>query len=412
MTRSSYAATAATAIAAVLALFALVGNAHADQTLSLAAQVGKVMFFDTNLSASRKLACASCHDPANHYAPSNNLAVQLGGPHMDKFGTRAVPTLTYKDYTTPYADLADNPDGLSAPGPGGGFTWDGRANTLAEQAKIPLLSPLEMANPSFASVVAKLKDSGYAPLFKQAFGDDAFKDPKAAFGYALAALQAFQLEDASFHSYTSKYDLYAGNKMGGELTPQETRGMMIFNDPHRGNCAACHFSGPGNGGSVAQFTDFSYGAIGVPRNTELLKGQLKKSFDLGLCGRSDHPLPTSAEFCGMFKTPTLRNVATRKVFFHNGQIKTLKDALNFYATRDTNPELWYPKVNGVVQKFNDLPKRYHGNIDPQVPLDGRAAGSAPPLSPKDVDDLAAFLGTLTDGYVPTSTSSTTTASSK
>ena len=59
----------------------------------------------------------------------------------------------------------------------------------------------------------------------------------------------------------------------------------------------------------------------------------------------------------MFKTPTLRNVATRKVFFHNGQMKSLRDVIRFYNTRDTNPELWYPVVNGVVQKFDDLPAR-------------------------------------------------------
>jgi cytochrome c peroxidase len=57
----------------------------------------------------------------------------------------------------------------------------------------------------------------------------------------------------------------------------------------------------------------------------------------------------------MFKTPTLRNVATRSVLFHNGALKSLKDVIHFYNTRDTEPERWYPTVKGVVQKFNDLP---------------------------------------------------------
>ena len=374
-------------------------------TLSLAAQVGQKMFFDMTLSGSGQMACASCHDPANHYAPSNNLAVQLGGPSLNLPGTRAVPTLTYKDYTPAYADLADNPDGVSAPGPGGGFTWDGRAATLADQAQIPLLSPIEMANTSFQDVVTKLQNGSYAALFQQAFGSNAFNDPAKAFANALSALQAYQLEDPSFHPYTSKYDLYAGNKVGGDLSPAEARGFAVFQDPGRGNCAACHYSGAGVGGSVAQFTDYSFEAIGVPRNTtdipsnHLLHG-LPVSFDMGLCSRPDHPLPANAQYCGLFKTPTLRNVATRHVFFHNGQIKSLEDAIKFYATRDTNPELWYPTVNGVVQKFDDLPARYHGNIDTQMPLDGRAPGSTPPMSPQDISDLIAFLGTLTDGYVP------------
>ena len=79
----------------------------------------------------------------------------------------------------------------------------------------------------------------------------------------------------------------------------------------------------------------------------------------------------------MFKTPTLRNVAIRKVFFHNGQMKSLRDVLRFYNTRDTNPELWYPVVDGVVQKFDDLPAPYRGNIDVQAPLDGRRAAVRP-----------------------------------
>jgi len=385
---------------ALLGALALCHLAAAETPLSLPAQVGQQMFFDQRLSGSGKQSCASCHDPANHYAPANDLSVQLGGPKLDKLGTRAVPTLTYKDFTPAYSDLAENPDGISLPGPGGGFAWDGRASTLAEQASIPLLSPIEMANPSAQSVVAKLKKAPYAPLFLQAFGADVFKNPKAAFAKAMEALQAFQIEDPSFHPYSSKYDLYASNKIGGTLTDQEIRGFAAFQDPNRGNCAACHFSGAGIGGGVAQFTDYSFSAVGIPRNNAILRGH-PQSFDLGLCGRDDHRgKPENAQYCGMFKTPTLRNVATRKAFFHNGQIKSLKEVVEFYATRDTEPERWYPKRNGKAQKFDDLPARYHANIDTQAPLDGRAPGSATPMSPQDVADIVAFLGTLTDGYVP------------
>jgi cytochrome c peroxidase len=100
----------------------------------------------------------------------------------------------------------------------------------------------------------------------------------------------------------------------------------------------------------------------------------------------------------MFKTPTLRNVATRKVFFHNGAIKSLKDAIRFYNTRDTDPARWYPTVNGVLQIFDDLPTEFRSNIDKQVPLDQRAPGSTPAMTDQDMDDLEAFLKTLTDNY--------------
>ncbi|GGC86586.1 cytochrome-c peroxidase [Undibacterium terreum] len=396
--------------------------------LSVAAQVGQKMFFDQSLSGSGKMSCATCHDPAFAYGPPNNLAMQLGGPKLDQMGNRAVPSLRYKDITPAYADLLDNPDGFSAPGPGGGFTADGRVDTLAEQAKIPLLDPVEMANASSADVVKKIQASAYADLFRQAYGQDAFADSDAAFNNATKALQAFQMEDTSFHPYSSKFDLYAANKIGGSLTAAEMRGLKIFSDPQVGNCSSCHYQGAGLNGSSALFTDFSYEAIGVPRNNGISLNQDATRFDMGVCGplRSDHK-PKSAtdanSFCGMFKTPTLRNVATRKVFFHNGVINSLEQAIRFYNTRDTMPELWYPTVGGTalktndasfpsygliktqykggkVQKYDDLPAIYQGNIDTQLPLDGRKAGSKEPMTEQNIADLICFLGTLTDGYQP------------
>ncbi|WP_296002655.1 cytochrome c peroxidase [Rugamonas sp.] len=409
-----------------------VGGATAPgaTTLSLAAQVGQKLFFDQSLSGSGKQSCASCHDPDHAYGPPNNLAVQLGGASLGDSGNRAVPSLRYKQYTPPYADLLDNPDGISAPGPGGGFTADGRAATLADQAAIPLLDPHEMANASGAAVVAKVQAAAYAPLFLQAYGAQAFADPAAAFKSVGAALQAFQLEDLSFHPYSSKFDLYAGNKIGGALTPAETRGLKLFSDSTKGNCASCHYQGAGLNGSSALFTDFFYEAISVPRNGAIAANADAGFIDMGICGplRSDHlpGAPGAANaFCGMFKAPTLRNVATRGSFFHNGIIHSLEQSIRFYNTRDTNPEIWYPTVGGTakatpdanfpsyglittqyvggtVQKFNDLPAAYRANIDTQMPLDGRKAGSTPPMTDADVGDLICFLKTLTDGYQPSS----------
>ena len=315
---------------------------------------------------------------------------------MSDRGTRAVPSLRYTEYTPPYNDLLDNPDGISRPGPGGGLTLDGRAPTLADQARIPLLAANEMANRDAGDVVARIKASSYAREFEEAFGRGIFSDSARAFRSAVEALQAFQLEDDSFHPYTSKYDRYASNKIGGEFTPEERRGFAVYNDPKKGNCFACHYNGAGVNGSVRLFTDYTFAAIGVPRNEAIPANLDPAYYDLGLCGRPDHPLPDSAQYCGMFKTPTLRNVAIRKVFFHNGQMKSLRDVIRFYNTRDTNPELWYPVVDGVAQKFDDLPARYRGNIDAQPPLDGRARNSSPPMSDQDIEDLLAFLQTLTD----------------
>jgi cytochrome c peroxidase len=101
----------------------------------------------------------------------------------------------------------------------------------------------------------------------------------------------------------------------------------------------------------------------------------------------------------MYKTPTLRNVATRQVFFHNGAFNTLRDVVEFYNKRDTNPELYYSQTGGTVNIYDDLPAQYRNNIDMTVPV-VHTLGGTPAMTEQDVDDLVAFLGTLTDGYQP------------
>jgi cytochrome c peroxidase len=398
--------------------------------LSLAAQVGQRLFFDQALSASGAMSCATCHDPRHAYGPPDERAVQLGGPRRRSPGLRAVPSLRYKEYTRGYSDLLDNPDGFSDPGPGGGFAWDGRADSLAEQAGMPLLSPFEMANTSAADVVAKVRASSYAALFVQAFGagslDSVTDDDKnqAAFASIGLALQAFQLEDPSFHPYNSKFDLHSYGKPGGAFSAAEERGLKVFSNAKGANCASCHLPDPSqDDGAPALFTDLSFEAIGVPRNREIPANRDRRYTDQGVCGplRRDHL--RAEKFCGLFKTPTLRNAATRRAFFHNGVIHTLEQAIRFYNTRDTMPQLWYPTVGGrarprpdpdfpryglittqyvggVVRKFDDLPAIHRANIDDQLPLDGRAAGTRPPLTEQDIADLLSFLETLTDDYQP------------
>ena len=211
------------------------------------------------------------------------------------------------------------------------------------------------------------------------------------------------------------------------------RGSRVFNDPAQGNCASCHYPGTGLGGSSGMFTDYSYEAIGVPRNGALAGNEDPAYYDLGVCGplREDHlpGAPAHLRFCGMFKTPTLRNVTKRHVFFHNGVMASLEQVLRFYATRDSMPELWYPTrggaakttndpgfpayglvktqyTGGTVQKYDDLPRQYRANVDPQLPLDGRKPGSRPALDEQQMKDLLCYLETLTDGYVVPATPKT------
>lgn len=370
--------------------------------LSPQAQLGKQIFFDVSLSASGKMSCATCHNPDHAYAPDNKLAVQLGGAKLDQPGTRAVPSLRYLTYTPLFTRhyYLPSSEGVEDEGPAGGFTQDGAVNTLHEQVRIPLLSMNEMANNNETEVAQKIQASEYAKQFQQVYGEQIFSDPEKTLTQVGKALEAFQTEDASFHPYSSKFDaVVSGN---ATFTEAELRGFRAFNDPTRGNCAECHVSTLGAGGRPAQFTDFAYKAFGVPRNAAIPANRVASYFDMGLCGPFRQDLSEETLYCGMFKTPTLRNVATRNVFFHNGVFTNLEDAIRFYVERDSKPQKWYPKRGGKVQIYNDLPKKYHDNVDRINPPFDRKKGDPPALSEEEIKDMVEFLGTLSDGYTKTS----------
>ncbi len=387
---------------AVLALLSACGGADGGASgtaatpqaeksgLSPQAQLGEKIFKDASLSASGKQACASCHVPENFHAPSNLLAVQFGGKNLDVPGFRATPSLRYLNLTPRFSFDKEGT-------PSGGFTLDGRAASLAIQAERPFLAPHEMANASKADLIALLQRTPYAEQFKKVFGDTIMSDPDAAMARMTFALQQYQLEDPAFHPYDSKYDQVLAGKVA--LDASEQRGLALFNNPDKGNCAACHTSTKTANGGNPLFTDFTYDNVGVPRNAEIPATADPQYNDFGLCGPDRTDLTGRTELCGAFKVPTLRNVAAKHVFFHNGKFNNLKDVVTFYVRRDTNPEQWYPKAaDGSVIKFNDVPPAYRGNVNiSEVPYD-RTPGMEPALSAQEIDDVVHFLGTLTDGY--------------
>jgi cytochrome c peroxidase len=345
-------------------------------------ELGRMLFFDSTLSASGRMSCASCHDPAHAWGPPNSRAVQLGGIDLKTPGVRAVPSLRYQQDAPPFsehfADDDDN-DGVDQ-GPAGGRDWDGRASSAHEQARAPLLSPFEMANNDSTAVVTELNRSTVAPRFRDAFGEHLFSTPALAWTGLLMALEVFQQSPADFYPYSSKYDEYLRGK--AKLTAAERHGLALFNDPAKGNCAQCHPSAMQRG-AFPQFTDRGFVALGVPRNSAIPANRDPAYFDLGLCGPLRRDLVSHHEYCGMFKTPTLRNVAVRTTFFHNGVFRTLDEVLRFYQRRDTT--------------FDDLPPAYRRNVSADPPLN-RGVGAAPRFTDRDALDIIAFLRTLTDGY--------------
>jgi cytochrome c peroxidase len=368
--------------------------------VSILAELGRRLFFDPALSASGKLSCASCHDPAFAYGPPNARAVVPGGKDMRQMGLRAVPSLRYlqatPQFTEHFHDSDDEGDASADNGPTGGLTWDGRVDRGRDQARLPLLSPLEMANDSPAAVVAVVKNSAYADLLRRAFGAAIYADPEKAFDGIVQALEAYEQRYTEFYPYSSKYDAYLAGK--AKLTETEARGLALFNDPAKGNCAHCHISARGWDGTPPQFTDYGLAALGAPRNAEIPANADPSFHDLGLCGPLRRDFLDRPEYCGMFKSPSLRNVALRRTFFHNGVFHTLKQVMEFYVERDTSPEKWYPRAgDGAVRKFDDLPSAYHANVNVEPPFD-RRPGDKPALSGPEIDDIIAFLQTLTDGY--------------
>jgi cytochrome c peroxidase len=359
--------------------------------------VGRALFFDRSLSASGQLACATCHNPARAFGPDNDLPVQRGGRDTGQAGVRAVPALTYAQNIPPFTEhyIDDEGDDSIDQGPAGGRTWDGRSQSAHDQARLPLLSPFEMANADPASVVSKVQHGAYAAQFRETFGEGVFADRARAFKGVLLALETFQQTPAEFYPYSSKYDAFLRHQVS--LTAAEARGLAAFDDPAKGNCARCHPSAI-RAGAFPQFTDFGYAAVGAPRNKGIPANGNISYFDLGLCGPLRTDFSDKKEYCGLFRTPSLRNVALRRVFFHNGIFRRLEDVVRFYAERDSRPQRWYPRAaNGAVLKFDDLPAQYQRNLDREAPF-GRNPGEQPALRDADIDDIVAFLRTLTDGY--------------
>ncbi|MEO1951529.1 cytochrome c peroxidase, partial [Thioclava sp.] len=307
-----------------------------DVDLSAVAAIGKALFSDPTLSASGQMSCASCHDPKNHFAPSNARAVQLGGPHLDLPGLRAVPSLTYRRQTPPFtfgvldptseageaAPQAVAQQGAGAketagpsastqpaprktagapaaasPVPRGGLFWDGRADTLQEQSLAVLFTHFEMAETDRATLAATLR-ARYGDRFAQLFGGSVRDDDKMLIDEAAFALSRYQTEAVEFHPYTSKYDAVLAGE--AQLSPPEARGRALFDDPKKGNCAACHLDTRSADGRPPQFTDYEYEALGVPRNPAIPANADPHYVDLGLCGPLRHDaISTQPGNCGM-----------------------------------------------------------------------------------------------------------------
>lgn len=370
--------------------------------------LGRAMFVDKALSADGRLSCASCHDPAAAFGPGAHTPSPFADGDPAHAGSRAIPSLRYAQFAGRFTrHTVDDEETHGADGgPTGGLTWDGRADTAHEQALIPLFDAREMANAQAAALARRLAAAPYAPQFRQAFsapGRDVFADPSQVLAWTALAFEVFE-QAPEFAPFDSRYDRWLAGRAA--LSPAELRGLALYRDPARGNCDTCHPSHRSSSGAAPLFTDAGFIAVAAPRRAGLpplgasaaiaaIASQARGAeADLGLCrsGRAG----VVDDDCGRFRTPTLRNVALRPSFFHNGSVHSLRDAVAFYATRDTDPARWYARgADGRVRAYDDLPPEAIANVDHEVPFQPLPDGR-PRLDDADIDDLVAFLRTLSD----------------
>lgn len=366
-------------------------------TLSERARLGQLIFNDPNLSEPRGTACVACHQANQGFAGNHGSRIGVAqGSTPTSLGLRNAMTNSYAGSIPALSFVTTNGETEAL----GGHFWDGRTDTLALQALGPFLNPLEMNNASRQAVVEKIAASAYATQFRAEFGTNIFANTDTAFTQIGVAIEAFERQ--ALQPFSSKYDAVVRGR--ATLTAPEARGMALFQDPNRANCAGCHLMNPGSGKPEdSLFSEFTYYATGIPRNTAIPRNANPGFYDLGLCGpeRTAPTLPadvapgvTINDFCGKFRMPTLRNVAERPAYMHNGFFNNLTDVVRFYATRNSNPQRWY----GPTGIPNDLPTQYQANVEKTKAPFNRTAAQGPALTEAEIADVVAFLRTLSDGY--------------
>lgn len=277
--------------------------------------LGRALFFDPILSRDSTVACATCHDPARAFSDGRVVPVGVDQRH----GRRNVPAIINRGY-------------------GRAFFWDGRVGTLEDQALLPIRSPMEM-DADLQDVLRRLSASGaYRGMFRATHGVD---PDTATLARSLAAYVR------TIRSGNSRFDRFADEGDRDALSPQERRGLRLFQGSAR--CAHCHL-GP-------NLTNEEFRNTGVAFANGVLR-------DSGRAAVTGNP-----EDLGAFKVPTLREVARTAPYMHDGSLATLEDVIAFYE-RGGNPN-----------RYQDSTIR---------PLH---------LSATDRKALVAFLGTLTGEIV-------------
>jgi cytochrome c peroxidase len=314
-------------------------NPPTEETIAL----GRRLYYDPQLSVDGTISCASCHAPQFAFSDNRPFSQGVGG----KLGTRHSPTVINSAYNSLQF-------------------WDGRALSLEEQAKGPMANPVEMAH-SLEGVVQHLQaDPKYPELFKRAWGAD-----QITIDMVVKSIASFE---RTVIAGDSPFDRFYYGHDSKALPSAAQRGLIIFISAKKGNCAVCHPIGK----DYALFTDNKFHNLGVGADT---RGNLN---DLGRFSETKNDADM-----GAFKTPSLRNLANRGPYMHDGTFPSVKDSLAHYiGGGNWNPHLdkeihsldvlTFDERDDLLQFLDSLNGKLPDNIGP--PPDLAPPAKSPPTA--------------------------------
>jgi len=331
-------------------------------------ELGELLFEDTDLSTPVGQSCATCHDSDHGFADGSvTVFSPVSEGATGAFGNRNAPTASYASLVPEFNYDAGAQENKYT----GGMFLDGRAHTLASQAKGPFLNPKEMNNTDEGAVITKIANATYADLFKEVFGSSSLNNVSTAYNQVAEAIAAYESTE-EFQPFTSKFDYFMVGEVS--LSATEQRGFDLFNGG--ASCFECHSENQKTVESKSLLSDFTYRNIGTPSNPNLIL----PSPDLGLGS-----VVNESSENGKFRVPTLRNIELTAPYMHNGVFESLEEVVRFYNTRIIDQCGSSPFV-GCWDK-----PEVNENVETQLLGDLS-------LFETEEADLVAFLKTLTDGY--------------
>jgi cytochrome c peroxidase len=288
-------------------------SAQDDRSEGYRVALGRELFNDARLSIDGRTRCASCHQPDKLYSDGRTVAVGVSG----RRGTRNTPSLVA---------LAASKDDT--------FFWDGRRDVLEQAVLDPLTNPMEMGLHDQADMLQRIVSiSAYSEAFSHAFPNATAQPTSQEVGTALADYVR------SLKQAESAYDRFALQGDTSALSPSAKLGLAIFKG--KGHCADCHLLQ----GNPTMLTDHSYHRTGVGLDAisqnlpELTQGVIARSLQGGDIGNRVATHADEAQLgrfnatqnpadIGLFRTPSLRGVASTAPYMHDGSISTLDDAID------------------------------------------------------------------------------------